>query len=73
MENALEQNVIKILKKARKNRKLTQEEVALAIGTSSKTIYRIESFLVPLSLSMFFDICGVYQIPPENLIKQARG
>lgn len=73
MENTLEQNVIKVLKKARKNRKLTQDDVAQAIGTSSKTIYRVESLLVPLSLSMFFDICGVYQIPPENVIKQARG
>lgn len=73
MENTLEQNVIKVLKKARKNRKLTQDDVAQAIGTSSKTIYRVESLLVPLSLSMFFDICGVYQISPENVIKQARG
>lgn len=73
MDNTLEQNVIKVLKKARKNRKLTQDDVAQAIGTSSKTIYRIESLLVPLSLSMFFNICGVYQIPPESVIKQARG
>ena len=69
---SLEVNIIKVLKKSRKNRKITQEDVAVAIGTSSKTIYRVESMLVPLSLSMFLDLCNHYQIPPESLIVKAK-
>ena len=70
--NALEQNIIKVLKKSRKNRRKTQEEVAEALGVSSKTIYRIESRLVPLTLAMFIELCGLYQIPPDKLIIQAK-
>ena len=68
----LEANIIKVLKKARKNRKITQEIAAEAIGTSSKTLYRVESLYVPISLNMFLALCELYQIAPEQIIIQAK-
>ncbi len=70
----LEQNIIKVLKQTRKamRPKMNQTQVAEALDVSSKTVYRIESQYVPLTLTLFLALCNLYGVEPEQIIIEAK-
>lgn len=68
----VESKIVRLLKKARKNRGYTQEEVAELTGMSARNLSRIETCVVPLTMKVFLDLCKVYNVQPDEIINTAK-
>ena len=66
----LEKNIIEKIKLVRKSRRISQQQVADAIGISRSTFYRIESGKSSFSTLMLADLAEFFSCPIDFLIGQ---
>lgn len=56
------------VRRLRHGMRLTQEELAVRIGCSSRTVSVIESGKQSMSLNMLFDLCHALDCPVQELL-----
>jgi transcriptional regulator with XRE-family HTH domain len=59
-----------LIKKWRKLRKLTQEELAERLGVSQPTISRLESGLLPMTISQLSKFSKELQVSMDDLLSK---
>jgi transcriptional regulator with XRE-family HTH domain len=60
-------NVIRLRKQARKDKGLTQKEVALKMKMTQQQYSRFENGVFELNYSQIIELCALYDITPNDL------
>jgi len=65
--NNVDEKIGQIIRDKRKSLKLTQADLAYLVGTTKQCIYYYEKGTRGLSMTLFFRICNVLQLNPNDV------
>ena len=73
MDNAIDKKIGEIIKDKRKSLKMTQTDLAEKVGTTTLCIDYYENGKRGLTMSLFFKICDVLNLSPNEIQSVTKG
>ena len=73
MDNVIDKKIGEIIKDKRKSLKMTQTDLAKRVGTTTQCIYYYENGKRGLTMSLFFKICDVLNLSPNEIQSVTKG
>lgn len=70
MSNAIDIKVGEIIRRERKTKKMTMKELGKRVGASESTIQHYEAGIRGMTIDMFFDVCDVLNVDPNEIRKE---
>lgn len=71
MEEKQRMQLGSVLRKLRIDNKLTLAQVAEKIGKTTKTVQLYETTTTNISLDVFIELCKIYHVTPDEVLKIA--
>jgi len=68
--NKVDVKLGEIIRARRKDMRLTQKELANKVGTTAQCIYYYEKGTRGLTMSLFFKLCSVLNLDPNEIQKE---